>query len=136
MTTPLLVTGQDPVHLGGLLDGTNNLQVQHGSNNLDNHGQSLRAEHEALNTPSGNIKVEIEDFSHGGNNWEVTASHEVGGTTTDWTRDGDHVYRAFGARPDALEIEVVATSDATPAATKRRKIWITTTPVDGQPDRP
>jgi hypothetical protein len=37
---------------------------------------------------------------------------------------------------DALEVALVATSNASPPVTKTRTIWIKTKPLDAQPDRP
>lgn len=135
MSTPLVVTAEDPVRLDGLLDTSNQLQLQHDTDGLDDHGQSLNAEHESLSSSSNTIRIELRDFSHGGANWQVTASHLAGGNTISWSRSSTCAYQDFTAMTDALEIDVVATNSATPSATKIRKIWIKTKPVDGQPDR-
>ncbi|MEX1361887.1 MAG: hypothetical protein AB1Z98_02105, partial [Nannocystaceae bacterium] len=80
--------------------------------------------------------VELSDFEHGGDGWDLTASHVDDGTNVAWSRASNHAYCDFAATTDAVEIDVVATSDASPPATKVRKIWIKTKPVDAQPDRP
>lgn len=132
MPSPLIVTAEDPVRLDGLIDSSNQLQLQHDTDTLDDYGQSLEAEHEDLSSPNNTIRVELRDFSHGGANWEVTASHVDGGNTITWSRASTNAYRDFAAMTNALEVDVVATSDATPSTTKIRKIWIKTKPVDGQ----
>lgn len=136
MTCPLVITGYDPVRLDAFIDSSNDLQLKHGSNSLADHCQSLEAEHEDLSSPEETIRVKIPDFAHGGDDWEITVSHDDGGNTVSWPRDTDHAYYDFAAMTDALEVDVVATSDASPPATETRKIWIKTKPVDAQPDRP
>lgn len=136
MSSPLVIVGYDPVNLDGHLDSTNTLQVKHGSNSLADHSQSLEAQHEDLRSSSETIRVKLADFASGNNNWQINASHVVGGTTVNWTRDSTVAYCDFGAMTDALQVEVVATSNGSPPATKTRTIWVKTKPVDGMPDRP
>lgn len=134
MPSPLVIIGYDPAHLDGHLDGANALQVRHSTNSLADYGQSLEARHADLRSPSETIRVELADFTSGGNNWQITASHVVNGSTVNWTRNSTLAYRDFGAMTDALEVGVVATSNASPPVTKTRTIWIKTKPVDGMPD--
>lgn len=136
MPSPLVITGYDPVHLDGHLDSASALQIKHGSNGLNDYAQSLEAQHADLRSSSETIRVEIADFTSGGSNWQVTVSHVVSGSTISWTRGTTLAYCDFAAMTDFLEVDVVATSNASPPATKTRKIWIKTKPLDGQPDRP
>lgn len=136
MPNQLVVTGQKPVNLDGFIDSSSDLQVKHGTDHLDDHCQSLDAEHEDLKDPNETIRVKVADFTSGGDDWEISVSHQVSGNTTTWSRSTDHAYRDFSAMTDALEVDVVATSNGSPSASKTRKIWIKTKSVDGQPDRP
>jgi hypothetical protein len=132
MTSPLVIIGHDPVHLEGHLDSADALQVKHGSNTLNDYGQSLEARHADLRSSSATIRVELGDFSSGGDNWQITATHAVSGSPVSWTRGTTMAYCDFAAMTDALEVDVLATSNASPPATKARKIWIKTMPLDGQ----
>ncbi|MCB9715070.1 MAG: hypothetical protein H6712_14480 [Myxococcales bacterium] len=136
MPSPLVITGYDPVQLDGSIDSLTQLQLRHGSNGLSSYGQSLEAEHDDLESPEATIRVKMPDFTYNGDSWEVTVSHQSGGNTISWSRDTDHAYRDLAAMTDALEVDVVATSNASPPVTKTRKVWIKTKPVDAQPDRP
>ncbi|MCX4243943.1 hypothetical protein [Paraliomyxa miuraensis] len=135
MSSPLIVIAQDPVHLQGFLDGASDLQVKHGTNSLYDYGHSLEARHADLSQPSETIRVDLADFASGGYDWQITASHVVAGNTIAWSRDTSEAYCEFGAMTDALEVEVRATSNASPPTTETRTIWIKTRPVDGLPDR-
>lgn len=132
----LVVIGYDPVHLQAFIDSASALQVKHATNSLYDYGQSLDAQHDDLRSPSETIRVELADFASGGNDWQITASHEVAGNTVNWSRETSQAYCDFGAMTDALEVDVVATSNASPPVTKTRTIWIKTRPVDGLPDGP
>ncbi len=136
MPSPLIIIGQDPVHLDGHLDSANALQVKHSTNSLNDYGQNLEAQHIDLRTSSETIRVRIGDFSGGGNDWQITASHVAAGNTVPWTRDTNLAYCDFGPMTDALQVSVVATSNASSPATKTRTIWIKTKPLDAQPDKP
>ena len=136
MSDPLVITGYDPVRLDPFVDSSNALQLKHESNSLADYGQSLEAMHDDLESPEETIRVKIPDFSYGGDGWTITASHEVEGNPVSWSRDDGLAYYAFGAMTDALEVDVTATSDASPPVTKTRTIWIKTKPVNSQPDRP
>lgn len=134
MSSPLSITGYDPVHLDGHLDGASALQVRHSLNSLADYDQSLDAQHAALESPSATIRVEIGDFTSGGTSWQIAASHVAAGNTVNWTRSSNLAYCSFGAMTDFLEVAVVATSDASPPATKTRTVYIKTRPLDGLPD--
>jgi len=136
MSSPLVIVGHDPVNLDGHLDSASLLQVKHGSNSLADHSQTLEAQHADLRSSSETIRVKLADFASGGNDWQVTASHVIGGSTISWTRESTAAYCDFAAMTDALEVDVTATSNASPPATKARKIWIKTKPLDGLPDEP
>ena len=136
MADPFIIAGDSPVELDGSIDDSSELQVVYGGTSLASHSHSVEAAHEDLSSPSNTIRVKIADFAHGGDDWQITTSHQSGGTTVHWSRDTDHAYYDFPAMTDALETEVVATSNASPPATKRRTLWIKTKPVDAQPDRP
>lgn len=136
MTNPLVVTGNDPVPLDGHLDSSSALQVKHSTNSLASYDQSLDAQHDDLLTPSETIRVELRDFTNGGTNWQLTASHVANGNTVNWTRGSNLSYRDFGAMTDFLQVDVVATSNASPPATKTRTVYIKTRPLDGLPDEP
>ncbi len=131
MPSPLIVIGEDPVALDGSIDSSNNLQIKHGSDSLADYGQQLQAKHLDLRNPSEQIRVKLVDFSHGGNTWQMNASHYAGGTVN-WTRSTDHAYCDFAAMADYLEVEASSTSNASPPVTKTRTYWIKTTPLDGQ----
>lgn len=131
MPSPLVVTGEDPVALNGSIDGSNDLQIYHGSNSLSAHGQQLQAKHLDLRNSSEQIRVKIIDFSHGGNTWQVSVSHYDSGTVN-WTRSTDHAYCDFAAMADYLEVAVIATSNASPPVNKTRTMWVRTMPTDGQ----
>ena len=134
MPSPLVITGQDPVHLDGHLDSTNALQVKYSTSSLADYDQHLEAKHADLRVSSETIRVELADFTSGADNWQITASHLVNGSAVSWTRNSTHAYCEFGEMTDSLEVAVVATSNASPPATKTRTIWIKTKPLDGQPD--
>lgn len=136
MPGPLVITGQDPVNLDGHLDSANALQVKHSTNNLADYDQHLEAQHIDLRTSGETIRVKIGDFSSGGNSWQITASHLAGGNTVSWSRDTNLAYCDLGAMTDSIEVAVVATSNASPPATKTRTVYIKTRPLDGQPDEP
>ncbi|MEM7157083.1 MAG: hypothetical protein AAF799_29795 [Myxococcota bacterium] len=136
MSTPLIVTNVTPVDLSGLVNEAKELQIQHSSACLSDHGQQLNAEHRDLNAPTGTVRIKIEDFASQGENWQISVSHQESGVPSTWPRNGNHAYHDFNAMTDALEVDVVATSTGSPSASKTRKIWIKTTSVDGQPDRP
>lgn len=135
MPTPLIVVDEDPVLLDGFIDSANALQLTHVRGDLDDHNDTLDAEHADLNTPSGSIEIRLADFTHGGSSWQLTASH-INGTSVSWSRSTDHAHHSFGVLTDLLEVDVVATSNASPPQTKTCKIWIKTRPKDGLPDRP
>ncbi|KIG12553.1 hypothetical protein DB30_01263 [Enhygromyxa salina] len=136
MTDPLFVTGEDPLNLDGTLDTSPALQLLHGSDSLASYDQALHAEHEDLDDPSGVIRVKLKDFASGGDNWEITAAHTNAAGTITWTRGTDHAYYDFGPMTSEQEVDVTATSDASPPATKQRTIRIKASPIDAQPDRP
>lgn len=132
---PLIVTGVNPVSLDGSIDSSNNLQMKHGSNSLADHSQTLHAKHAVLDPPpTGTILFKLVDFAHGGANWTVNASHANGESTVHWSRDDVFAYADFGTMTDALEVDVAATSDASPPQTKAVKIWLKPTPLEGQGD--
>ncbi len=134
MTNPLVVVGSDPVHLDGHLDSLNALQVKHSTNSLANYDQSLDAQHDDLESPSETIRVELGDFTNAGTSWQITASHVTNGNTVNWTRSSTLAYCDFATMTDFLQVDVVATSNASPPATKTRTVWIKTRPLDGMPD--
>jgi len=134
MTNPLVVTGNDPVHLDGHLDSSSALQVKHSTNSLASYDQSLDAQHDDLRSLGETIRVELGDFTSGGNNWQINANHVAGGNSVYWTRDTNLAYYDFAAMTDFLEVTVNATSNASPPATKTRTVYIKTRPIGGQPD--
>lgn len=134
MPNPLIVIGEDPVVLDGSIDGSSNLQMKHGSDSLASYDQTLHAKHTILRTQGETIRIELADFSHLGASWVISASHQAGGNTVNWSRSTDRAYRDFEAMTDALEVDVSATSNASPPQTKTRKIWLKTMPADGQGD--
>ena len=136
MPSPLVVVGEDPVALDGSIDSSNNMQMKHGSDSLADYGQTIHAKHVDLRSSSETIRVKLVDFSHGGASWQISASHVSGGNTVSWSRSTDHAYQDLGAMTDALEVDVTATSNASPPQTKTRRIWIKTMPSDGQDDGP
>lgn len=136
MPTHLTVADESPLVLTGTIDVNNTLQLIHAPDSLSNNHQTLHAYHENLNDPpNATMVLHLEDFSHGGATWQITASHRAGSVVT-WARSTDHAYCSFSAMTDLLEVEVVATSNASPPVTKQRKIWIKTMPKDSMPDRP
>jgi hypothetical protein len=132
MPSPLIVTGEHPVVLDGMLDSSSTLQLAHGSDVLSDYGQTLHAKHS--NLPSGTLRFELKDFSVSSTHWTITASHESNGNTVSWSRGSDRAYADFGVMTDPLEVEVTATSDASPPQTKTRRVFLKSTPVDGQGD--
>jgi hypothetical protein len=131
--TVLVVTGVNPVTLDGSIDGSNNLQMKYGSSSLADYDQTIHAKHSNLNPPpSGTIQFKLVDFSHGGATWQINAEHISAGNTINWSRDSANAYHDFGAMSSELQIEVTATSNASPPQTKTRRIWIKTMPTDGQ----
>lgn len=132
---PLIVTGVNPVVLDGSIDSSNNLQMKHGSDSLADYDQTLHAKHAVLNPPpTGTVLFKLVDFSHGGANWTISVSHSSGESTVYWSRDDVYAYADFGTMTDALEVDVAATSNASPPQTKTRKIWIKSMPINGQGD--
>lgn len=136
MPSQLVVPDEDPLVLTGTIDVNNALQLTHAPDSLSSNNQTLHAYHANLNTPPNRtMELRLMDFNHGGANWQITASHTAGSTVS-WTRSTDHAYCSFSAMVDLLEVDVVATSNASPPVTKQRKIWIKTMPKDAMPDRP
>lgn len=133
MPSPLVVVGEDPVTLVGLIDGGGTFHVAYGTTRLSGHDDTLHAHHSNLDTPSGTMQIRLTDFSHGGAYWQLTASHIVG---TSWSRTAEYAHCSFTAMTDAVEVDVTATSNDTTPQTKTRKVWIKTMPQDGLPDRP
>lgn len=136
MSSPLSISGSNPIHLDGHLDSGNALQVRHSLDSLADYDQSLDARHAVLSSQSGTVTVEIGDFTDAGINWQMAASHVANGSTVNWTRSSNLAYCSFGAMADFLEVTVTATSNASPPATKTRPVFIKTRPLDGQPDQP
>ena len=135
MPSQLVVADEDPLVLTGTIDVNNALQLIHGSDSLSNNNQTLHAYHANLNTPpNSTMQIRLMDFSQGGASWQITASHTAG--TVSWARSTNHAYCSFSAMVDLLEVDVVATSNASPPVTKQRKIWLKTMPKDAMPDRP
>lgn len=128
----LTVEHEDPIDLDGTLDSAGALQMEHSTGNLVDHEQTLTAAHSDYNDPGGLVRVKLKDFSASSQSWELTASH---GANT-WTRNGDHAYFDFPHSASLVEVDVLATSDATPAQTRARKIWVKTKPMDPLPDGP
>lgn len=135
MPNALLVDDEHPLKLEGAVDSASALQLTHGSDSLSQYNQTLHSHHANLNVSSGTIQLQLFDFSYGGANWQVKASHQAG-TSISWSRSTEYAYCDFAAMTDLLEVDVVATSDASPPTTKTRRIWIKTMPTDNQPDRP
>jgi hypothetical protein len=136
MPEPLFVSGEDPVNLDGTLDASSALQLLHDSDSLADHDQTLHAEHDDLLSPSGVIRIKLNDFASGGDNWEITAEHSTTGGPVTWSRGSDHAYYDFGPMTSEQEVDVTATSNASPPVAKERVIRIKTSPTDAQPDRP
>lgn len=134
MPNPLIVTGEDPVDLVGSIDGASALQMKHGTDSLADHDQTIHAKHLDLRTQGETIRFRLLDFSNLGTSWVLSASHQSGGSTVNWSRSSNHAYYDFGAMTDALEVDVSATSNASPPQTKTRKIWVKAMPLDGQGD--
>ena len=133
--TVLVVIGVNPVSLDGSIDGSQNLQMKYGSSSLADYEQTLHAKHSVLNPPpTGTIRIKLVDFSHDGATWQINAEHTSGGSTVNWSRgsSNDHAYQDFGTMTSELQIEVTATSNASPPQTKTRRVWIKTMPTDGQ----
>lgn len=134
MTSPLLVNEEDPVSLDGSVDAANQLQMKHGTDSLSDYDQRLEAMHTDLNLPTGIVRIKLIDFSHGGYVWQMTATHNSG--AVNWSRGSGHAYCDFGPMTSELDVDIKATSNATPPATKQRVAKIKTKPADSQPDRP
>ncbi len=132
----LTVRQEDPVSLVGSIDGAGNLQILHGSDCLADYLQAVHAVHSDLATNGETIRVKLVDFSHGGASWQLSASHDPGGGSQTWSRGSDHAYCDFESMSSQLDVEITATSNASPPATKTRTIGLKTKPQDGQPDRP
>jgi len=136
MPSQLVVVDEHPLVLTGTIDVNNALQLIHAPDSLSNNNQTLHTYHVNLNNPpNSTIQVRLMDFSQGGVGWQITASHTIG-TTMSWTRGTDYAYYSFSAMVDLLEVDVVATSNASPPVTKQRKIWLKAMPKDAMPDRP
>ena len=104
--TILLVRNEDPVDLAGFLDGAGGMQFEHANDVLADYEQTIEAQHDTSST----IRVKLMDFSGGGSNWTVNASHQDGGTVS-WSRAGTYAYCDF---PDPettpFTVSVVATN--------------------------
>ncbi len=136
-STHLLLSDEDPISLIGILDGSSELQLVHDQGSLADNSQTLHAEHEDLHNSSATVRIKLVDFVSGGNDWQLTATHEdENGDPVTWTRETDHVHQDFGAMTDELEVTVTATEDGSSGPPKTRKIWIKTMPKGAQPDRP
>ncbi len=135
MPSPLVVINDHPLKLEGIVDSSSDMQFDHDSDRLSSYNQTLHAYHDNLNESSGTMQIRLFDFSHGGASWDVTASH-VNGVPVAWSQASGYSYCDFGALTDALEIDVLAVSDAVPPQSKTRKIWIKTMPTDALPDEP
>jgi hypothetical protein len=129
MTEPLYVSEEDPVNLNGAIESGAGLQIRYRDECLADYDQKLYAEHEDLEESTGVIRIKIFDFAHGGDDWEISVSHDPGGGTVTWTRDGDHAYYDFGAMTSEQQVHVTATSDASPPQNEQRSFHIKTTPI-------
>ncbi|MFV8754954.1 hypothetical protein ACNOYE_30770 [Nannocystaceae bacterium ST9] len=128
----LLVTGEDPVDLYGMIDGAGALQVKHGADCLVDYTQTVHAAHTDLDQSTGLVMIKIFDFTSGGDTWQMTAIHG----TTSWARGTDYAYYEFGPQTTPVEVDITATSNASPPQTKTRKAWMKPKPASGQPDEP
>ncbi|NVB43002.1 hypothetical protein G6O69_34590 [Pseudenhygromyxa sp. WMMC2535] len=124
----------DPIVLDGSLNTSGGLQFAYGSDNLADYSNNLYATHVDLEDPNaGTIRVKLMDFSASGVSWTVTASHDPGSGTVNWSRDSSHVYCDFGPMTDWQSVTATATAGA---QTKQLTLGIKTVPTDPQPDKP
>lgn len=130
MAEPLIVSGEDPLILEGILDSSSALQLKHDNDSLADHDQTLHADHEDLEEETGVIQIRLSNFTVGATTWVLTASHLEMGSTVQWSRDGTYAYYDFGPMTSELEIDITATSDGSPPQTKQRTILIKTLPTD------
>jgi hypothetical protein len=123
--TILIVQNEDPVDLEGFLDGAGGMQFEHDDDVLADYEQTVEAQHDTASS----IRVKLLDFSGGGSNWTVNASH-VDGTTIMWSRAGTYAYCDF---PDEeatpLTVSVVATDNSSPPQQKTRIIYVKPKPL-------
>jgi hypothetical protein len=127
--THLFVQDEDPVNLVGGIDAGSALQFTHGSDSLASYSQCLHAAHDDLNTQTGTLRIKLVDFAVGGYTWQLTASHNSG--AQNWSRGSGFAYYDFGTLASEVEVDILATSNHSPAQTKSRKIWVKTMPTDG-----
>ncbi len=136
MTEPLYINQEDPIDFSGSLDATPNLQMLHGGDSLADYDQAAHADHEDLSLATGIVRVRTFDFSVGATTWTLTVVHDPGGGAVSWARGADHSYCDFGPMTTEQDVDITATSDASPPQTKTRRIRVKVTPIDPQPDRP
>ena len=97
----LLVNNENPVSLDGYIDSTASLQLEHGSDSLDDYDQELWCAHATATS----ITVEIHDFVDGSTTWTVSAEHDQ----TAWTRESGYVWFTFTEEPSSpIEVDVRA----------------------------
>jgi hypothetical protein len=136
MTDPLYISEEDPVDFIGTLDASSALQLLHGSDSLANYDQAAHAEHTDLDVSTGIVRARIFDFTVGATSWTMAVSHNPGTGTITWSRGTDHAYHDFGPMTAEQNVDVVASSNVSPPATKQRTIKLKFTPTGAQPDRP
>jgi hypothetical protein len=136
MTDPLYISEEDPVDFIGTLDTTPALQLLHGTDSLANYDQAAYADHTDLDVSTGIVRARIFDFTVGTTSWTMTVVHNPGTGTVTWSRGTDHAYYDFGPMTAEQNVDVTATSNASPPVTAQRTIKIKFTPTGAQPDRP
>lgn len=130
----LTVRNEDPVELTGIIDSAGNLQIVHGSDSLADFNQILLAVHEDLPSPNTAVRIKLNDFTVGATTWQLSASHDDGGGTESWSTGSGHVYYDFGEMTILLDVDVEATSNASPPQNKSRTVKVKVKSTDGLPD--
>lgn len=136
MTDPLWISQEDPINFNGTIDALSALQLLHSTDNLADYGQVAWAEHDDLLVETGIVRVNINDFTSGGQTWTISVTHDPGSGTITWSRGAALAYYDFGPMTAEQEFTVTATSDHSPPQTKQRTARIKISPTDPLCDRP
>lgn len=105
MSNPLQIIDVSPVTLIASLDASGSLQLAYGAVELEDYGDAIEVIND--NLP---VTIQLPDFVHGGNTWQMSARHFVAPNTISWTRNSSSCSYAWSATGGQVEVEVEATS--------------------------
>lgn len=126
---PLTILTDGSITLSTSFDANGDLQASHGTNALQQYGDTLIVGHELepVRAP-----IELTDPQGG---WQVDASHTLdSGTLTEWTRPAGATSCRYVWNETAHEYEVTVVASNGSATAKEKKIFIKVRPASELPD--